>query len=75
MVDITPVSNTSVTKSALVRIINHNVMLLQQFLFTIRQISSEFFIFQQDNVPAHSAIIFSHNFARCWAISKILPMQ
>jgi len=37
----------SITESRLVRSINHNVMLLQQFLTAIRQISSKFFIFLQ----------------------------
>jgi len=31
--------------------INPNVMLSQQFLPAMRQISSEFFIFQQDSAP------------------------
>jgi len=30
--------------------------MLQQFLPAIRQISSEFFIFQQDSAPAHRAL-------------------
>jgi len=38
------------------RSINRNVMLLQQFLPTIRQILSKFFIFQQDSAPAHGAL-------------------
>jgi len=29
-------------------------MLLQQFLLAIRQISSKFFIFEQDSAPAHT---------------------
>jgi len=33
----------------------HNVLLSQQLLPVIRQISGEFFIFQQDSVPAHWA--------------------
>jgi len=33
----------------------HNVLLSQQLLPAIRQISGEFFIFQQDNAPAHRA--------------------
>jgi len=36
--------------------INCNVMLLQQFLPAIYQISSEFFLFQQDSAPAHRAL-------------------
>jgi len=32
-----------------------NVLLSQQLLPVIRQISGEFFIFQQDNAPAHRA--------------------
>ena len=32
-----------------------NVLLLQQLLPTIRQVSGEFFIFQQDSAPAHRA--------------------
>jgi len=32
-----------------------NVLLSQQLLPVIRQISGEFFIFQQDSVPAHKA--------------------
>jgi len=49
-------------------------MLLPQFLLTIRQISSEFFIFQQDSAPANralEAISFSPYFAKCWTISKL----
>ena len=44
-----------------------NVMLLQQFLPVIRQISSEF-TFQQDSALAHTALqainFIAHNFAR-----------
>jgi len=43
-----------VTESRIVRSINRNVMLLQQCLPAIRQITSEF-IFQQDSAPAHMA--------------------
>ena len=32
-----------------------NVLLLQQLLPTIRQVSGEFFIVQQDSAPAHRA--------------------
>jgi len=32
------------------------MLLLQKFLPAIHQISSEFFIFQQDNAPAHRAL-------------------
>ena len=32
-----------------------NVLLLRQLLPTIRQVSGEFFIFQQDSAPAHKA--------------------
>jgi len=40
-----------------VKIINRSVMLLQKVLvLTIRQISSEFFIFQQDSAPALRAL-------------------
>jgi len=37
-------------------VISRNMMLLQQFLPAIRQISSEFFIFQQDNATTHRAL-------------------
>ena len=53
----------------------NTVMLLQQFLPAIRQISSEFFIFQQDDVPAYrtlEAINFSQKFAKRYVISSIL---
>ena len=33
-----------------------NVMLLQQFLLAVRQISSKFFVFQQDSAPKHTAL-------------------
>ena len=36
--------------------INRNVTLLQQFLPVIRRFSNEFFIFQQDIAPAHTAL-------------------
>jgi len=49
VVEITPVWHLLITKSRLLRSINRNVMLLQQFLPSTRQISSEFFIFQQDS--------------------------
>jgi len=42
--------------SALVRSIKRNVMLLQQFLPAIPQISSEFSVFQQDSAPTHRAL-------------------
>ena len=45
--DITSVWYLSITEWRLVKSINHNVMLLQQFLTAIRQISSKFFIFLQ----------------------------
>jgi len=54
------------------------MMLLQQFLPTTSQISSEFFIFQQDSASAHRAlevINFAHNFVKCWAILKHLWKQ
>jgi len=44
------------------RSINHNVMLLQQFLPAVRQFSSEFFIVEQDSAAVHvmlKAISFS----------------
>jgi len=50
---------SSVTESALVRSrpIDRNVILLvQQFLPAIRQISSEFFIFQQDSALARAQV-------------------
>jgi len=78
VVDITSVWYLSIKKSRLARSINRNVMLLQQLLPAIHQISSEFFIFQQDSAPPHralEAINFSRNFAKCWAILKILPDQ
>jgi len=31
-------------------------MLLQQFLLAVRQISSKFFVFQQDSAPAHTTL-------------------
>jgi len=52
----TPVWHLSISESRLVRSINRNVMLLQQFLSSIRQISSECFIFQQDSAPAHRGL-------------------
>jgi len=33
-----------------------NVMLLQQFLITVREISSKFFIFQQDSASVHTRL-------------------
>jgi len=36
--------------------INRNAMLLQEFLPAIRQISSEFFIFQHDSALVHRAL-------------------
>jgi len=36
--------------------INRNMMLLQQFLPAIRQISKEFFIFQQDSGSVYRAL-------------------
>jgi len=35
------------------------MMLLQQFLLATRQISSKFFVFQQDSAPAHTALMQS----------------
>jgi len=34
----------------------HSVLLLQQFLLAVRQISSKFFIFQQENDPFHTTL-------------------
>ena len=50
VVNIASVWYLSVTNS---RVVNHNVMLLQQF---ICQISSEFFIFYQDSTSAYMAL-------------------
>jgi len=48
----------AITESKLVSFISRNVMLLglQHFLPTIRQISSEFVIFQQDSTREHRAL-------------------
>ena len=54
VVDSAPVWYLSITESRLTRPHYCNVMLLQQFLLAIRQISSKFFIFQQDSAPVHS---------------------
>jgi len=55
------------------------VTLLQQFLPATRQISSEFFIFHQQDSQRTGCILrqstFPNNFSKCWAISKILPEQ
>jgi len=56
VVDITPVLYSLIAKSRLVRSINRNMMLLKQFLPAIRQISSEFVIFQLDSGPAHMGL-------------------
>jgi len=45
-----------ITESRLVRSINRNVILLQQFLPVIRQLSSEFFIYQQDSAKTHMTL-------------------
>jgi len=39
------------------RSINRNVLLLQQILSAIRQISSAFFLFQQDSASVHRALM------------------
>ena len=46
---------STVHQSMLVKSVNRNLMLLQQFLIAIRQVLSEFFIFQQDSARAHGA--------------------
>jgi len=56
VVDITAVPHLSITESRLVKSNNRNVMLLQKFLPAIHQISSEFFIFQQDSAPVHRTL-------------------
>jgi len=46
----------TITKSRLVKSINCNVMLLQEFLPAICQISSESFVFQHDSALVHGAL-------------------
>ena len=40
-----------------------NVMLLQQFPLAIRQIASNFFVFQQDSAQAHTALKAKFHYA------------
>ena len=62
-------------ESRIVTSINSNVMLLQQFLLTIRQISHETSGQCRSTQGTWSNPLFPHNFAKCWAISKILSKQ
>jgi len=43
-------------ESMLLRSINHNMMLLQQFLPATSQILSKFFIVQQHSAPVHMTL-------------------
>jgi len=75
LVDIAPDCYLSITESRIVTSINSNVMLLQQFLLTIHQISHETSGQCRNTQGTWSNPLFPHNFAKCWAISEILSKQ
>ena len=56
-------------------VVNRNVLLLQSFMPVLRQISSEFFIFQQDMPQALGAQLFPINLPNVERFQKFLQKK